>query len=461
VVFRGSGRKFLQCDPGSNCNTSAASVSWVQEANIAFTKVRSESTYWDETKGYAQLDLQQGDDCRGPAFDHRRQHTLVGADKTAGARLQLTLQVPMAPIAGCDIIAVAAPGGKSLPPAQAKLLNVTWDIGRWDDWRDDTNKGASKSEGTYWRQTISPLSSDATYKWSGTIAVQEYPSGPPEETTPPPDIPKLASQPLKKGPEILPPPSPPPQQANPFLTAIITTIRKQVERLAGRTPQISTSAIPPADGRLTGAVSLIVAGRASSLATLRQPVRKGVATSVRLRFDARGLTSLKRLKKPARARISVVFDPDAGRTERKTALVTITPKIAKAAITSVTFSGGPANPTVAVRGTALGARPKPSPAHHPAGHSGCPSVAGDTGYDYGTSLYIENVTRGFAGGRYRPEAGELDCIDLVVTKFTSTEVDFHFGPFLTQNAAKFPFDPGDTAKVVVNGASRTVRVSYP
>jgi hypothetical protein len=133
---------------------------------------------------------------------------------------------------------------------------------------------------------------------------------------------------------------------------------------------------------------------------------------------------------------------------------------ARPAINSVQFSGSPDNPTIVVRGTNLGKLPVPSPAGHPAGQNGCPVVAGDNGYDYGTSLYIVGVSKAFAGGRYRPTLNETDCIDLVVTKFTQTEVDFHFGPFYAKYHSQFSLDPGDAVRIVINGASLDVHVKY-
>jgi hypothetical protein len=130
-------------------------------------------------------------------------------------------------------------------------------------------------------------------------------------------------------------------------------------------------------------------------------------------------------------------------------------------ITSVTFAGTPANPSIDIRGTNLGKLPAPSPAGHPSGQNGCPVVAGDNGYDYGTNFYVVGVSKGFAAGRHRPSLGETDCIDLVFTKFTSTRVDFHFGPFYTQNYPKYALNAGDSVQVVVNGASATVTVKYP
>ena len=82
-------------------------------------------------------------------------------------------------------------------------------------------------------------------------------------------------------------------------------------------------------------------------------------------------------------------------------------------------------------------------------------IAGDNGYDYATSLYVVS-SKGWSGGRSRPTANETDCIDLVVTKFTPTEVSFHFGPFYAKYASKFPLAPGDQLQIVVNGETKTV-----
>ncbi len=129
-------------------------------------------------------------------------------------------------------------------------------------------------------------------------------------------------------------------------------------------------------------------------------------------------------------------------------------------ISSVTFSGGAANPKVSVRGANLGKPPAPNPSGHPSGLNGCPAVANDNGYDYGTSLYIAVPSANFSGGRYRSSANETDCLDLVVTKFTPTEVDFHFGPFYASAYPKFALTAGLQATIVVNRATAGVTVKY-
>jgi len=65
----------------------------------------------------------------------------------------------------------------------------------------------------------------------------------------------------------------------------------------------------------------------------------------------------------------------------------------------------------------------------------------------------------WSGGRYRPSVNETDCIDLVVVKFTPTEVDFHLGPFYAAYE-KDKLQNGDEVEVAVNGAVKTVHAKY-
>ena len=129
-------------------------------------------------------------------------------------------------------------------------------------------------------------------------------------------------------------------------------------------------------------------------------------------------------------------------------------------ITSVSFTGSAGNPGIVIRGKNLGTKPAPSPAKHPAGLNGCPAIAGDDGYDYGTSLYVSAPSKNWSGGRSRPAFSEVDCLDLVVTRFTQTEVDFHFGPFYKSAYPQFALAPGLHVQVAVNGATANAVVRY-
>jgi hypothetical protein len=133
---------------------------------------------------------------------------------------------------------------------------------------------------------------------------------------------------------------------------------------------------------------------------------------------------------------------------------------AQPTIETMTFRGNATDPSFVIHGTNLGKLPEPNPSGHPSGLNGCPTVAGDTGYDYGTSLYLAVPNANWAGGRYRPELNETDCIDLVVTKFTSTDIEFHFGQSYQTFYPKFALAPGTRVQVVVNGATYNITVKY-
>ena len=130
-------------------------------------------------------------------------------------------------------------------------------------------------------------------------------------------------------------------------------------------------------------------------------------------------------------------------------------------ITSVTFRGSPKSPSVLIRGRNLGSKPAPYPPTSPSGQSLCGvTIKGNVGLDYGTNLYLVDLDGRWAAGRYRPRLLELDCIGLIVTRFTQTEVAYRFGAAYAQVHANYSLAQGDAVRVGVNGASVTVRVRY-
>ncbi len=130
-------------------------------------------------------------------------------------------------------------------------------------------------------------------------------------------------------------------------------------------------------------------------------------------------------------------------------------------ISSVTVGGTTQDPTFTIRGTDLGSEPAHDPTTTPSNQPLCPvKITGTPGYDYGTSLYLEDLNKKLAAGRYIPQTRELDCLALIVTRFTATEIDFHLGGFYQQFFPKYEISPGDELSVVVNGASLTVHVQY-
>lgn len=134
------------------------------------------------------------------------------------------------------------------------------------------------------------------------------------------------------------------------------------------------------------------------------------------------------------------------------------PGVTGAVITGVAFHGNAAQPAVVVTGQNLGAQPPAAPAGHPSGQNGCPTVAGDQGYDYGSSLYIAFPAANWSAGRYVP-GSETDCFDLVVTKFTSSEVDFTLGG-LYAGQSQDRLSAGTAYQLVINSATYSGTVGY-
>src|SRR5262249_20446202 len=134
-----------------------------------------------------------------------------------------------------------------------------------------------------------------------------------------------------------------------------------------------------------------------------------------------------------------------------------------ASITSLTVTGGPANPIFTITGSGLTV-PNPNPAKSPANQPLCPvSISGDAGFDYGTLFYMvaweaqpnDTNIQMYAAGRYRPKLNELDCIGIVVTSHTATRVTFTLGHGYVQYYTAKPrlIHRGDVVEVVLKGAA--------
>jgi hypothetical protein len=135
-------------------------------------------------------------------------------------------------------------------------------------------------------------------------------------------------------------------------------------------------------------------------------------------------------------------------------------------ISRVIFGGKPTNPTITIRGTDLDynpsqAIPPKNPSYNPSNQKLCPvKIHGTPGFDYGTRLYFVDKSAKplWSAGRYRPRLGELDCIGLIITRYRSGEVVFHFGGFFKQN--HYRVKPGDYVGIVVNQVGTGVHVVY-
>ena len=82
------------------------------------------------------------------------------------------------------------------------------------------------------------------------------------------------------------------------------------------------------------------------------------------------------------------------------------------------------------------------------------------GFDYGTSLFLEDRTQQpvWSAGRYRPQLNELDCIGVIVVKFTPALVVFRLGA--SYGEGQFKLVANDAYTVDVNLVRFHGRVRY-
>ena len=146
-------------------------------------------------------------------------------------------------------------------------------------------------------------------------------------------------------------------------------------------------------------------------------------------------------------------------------------RVAAPSISSVVFTGSQAHPVITIHGRGLGSRPAPNPAYHPPAltHRLCPvkpvQPLAQYGWDYGTHVYLTDVSQhpGWSAGRYRPALGELDCIGLLISKYTPTEIVFRLGaayPTIPGAPAHYVLAAGDRFTVGVDGTGFTGVVKY-
>jgi hypothetical protein len=480
VVFTGTGTKTLVCDPQANCVSSAVAISWVMQDNIDIGLYRSEAAYWNVLKGHGQLELRTGTTtgCNGTScsdnFDVTTARPIIGADDQGG-RMVLSLPVPLSvtPSAYDTVGVESSRAGAALTSEEKRLLFANEDLGEYAAWLHDTNLSISRgvgSGGPVKQDPHSPGDSVATFVWQGHLSVTEVAVNPPTDRGTPPPVPLLPTLPTQGTPvpTYTSPTSTVEKNPTDFLHLIIDELVAKLMRLAGNTsaavPATISAPAAPATGQVTGTATVGSSGKGLRdrtaivlVASINSRVRPGAINPIAISYAKGGLATLRGLAGPSKLTVRITFTPSgkAGVTETRTVAVAPAPTI-----DSARFLGTAANPTVVIRGTNLGQLPAPAPSGHPSGLNGCPTISSDTGYDYGTALSIVVPAQGWAGGRYRPTVNETDCIDLVVTKFTPTEVEFHLGPLYTQSYPKFDLATGSRVEINVNGASYATTVSY-
>ncbi len=114
-------------------------------------------------------------------------------------------------------------------------------------------------------------------------------------------------------------------------------------------------------------------------------------------------------------------------------------------VKTVKFTGTPAEPTVTITGSSFGPKPAPEPSEP------LSCFAGDTSFDYGKSLYFTETTRGWTAG----EIG--DCIGLVVSSYSETQIVFSFGAGYSHYGQ---VTSGDSYTLVIGPTKHKATVAY-
>ena len=126
-----------------------------------------------------------------------------------------------------------------------------------------------------------------------------------------------------------------------------------------------------------------------------------------------------------------------------------------ASITSVTFGGTQASPTITVSGSGFGTESDIGTPNSASDTQNCSPATGD---DYGTNMYIYDSTDPsyFVAGLGPPN---LAAVGVIITTYTDSQIVFTPGSCYGQNG--WTFAPGDAFTMNVLGASYSGSVSYP
>ena len=133
-----------------------------------------------------------------------------------------------------------------------------------------------------------------------------------------------------------------------------------------------------------------------------------------------------------------------------------------AVVTAVTFTGSAAAPILTIRGSGFGTEPTASPTGAPYRYQpGCTSQAPlgnkDDGHDYGAQALWVGWGHVQAGAYVKGAGGYLDCIGLVVKKYTADEIVVTLG-------CQYPYyaklSSGTSVTVAVSGHRFVTKVRY-
>jgi hypothetical protein len=144
------------------------------------------------------------------------------------------------------------------------------------------------------------------------------------------------------------------------------------------------------------------------------------------------------------------------------ALLTLSAVASTEKVTSVTFTGSATSPILTIRGSGFGTEPTASPTGPPYRYlPGCTSQAPlgnkDDGRDYGAQALWVAWGHVQAGAYVKGVGGYLDCIGLVVKKYSANEIVISLG-------CQYPYyaklSSGTSITVTVSGHRFLTKVRY-
>jgi len=130
-----------------------------------------------------------------------------------------------------------------------------------------------------------------------------------------------------------------------------------------------------------------------------------------------------------------------------TSVVVAAPTNVPPTVSSTSFLGSAANPTIVITGSGFGSAP-PLPTY--------PAGCGASGQLYGQLFYFQDVTGGWDAGEKTPQGG-MSCIGLVVTSWSNTSITFSFGDSFPGN---YSLNAGDSYSIQIFSKTLTGTVSY-
>jgi hypothetical protein len=141
---------------------------------------------------------------------------------------------------------------------------------------------------------------------------------------------------------------------------------------------------------------------------------------------------------------------------------TLSAAASTAKVTAVTFTGSATAPILTIRGSGFGTEPTASPAGSPYRYQpGCTSQVPlgnkDDGRDYGPQALWVAWGDVQAGAYVKRVAGYLDCIGLVVKKYSADEIVISLG---CQYGYYAKLSSGTSVTVTVSGHRLVTKVRY-